>query len=292
MNANPVTEQAITFDCDGDALVGILHVPAAPCDVGVVVIVGGPQYRAGSHRQFVLLARELAAAGYAVLRFDCRGMGDSGGATHRFEAVGADIAAALVALQFAVPSVQRIALWGLCDGASAALLYVGATRDPRVTGMCLLNPWVRSTASLARAHLKHHYAQRLRKRDFWAKLLRGRIGTQALRGFIGSLRARHAVEMAATSFQQRMARAWATFGGQILLVLSGNDVTAKEFVEFTQHDVAWTQVFLHPRTQRHEVATADHTFSSDLWRNHVNEHSLRWLRGLAVARPVAQQETT
>jgi alpha/beta superfamily hydrolase len=46
----------------------------------VLVIVGGPQYRAGSHRQFTLLARSLAEQGFAVLRFDYRGMGDSTGA--------------------------------------------------------------------------------------------------------------------------------------------------------------------------------------------------------------------
>ena len=105
MNANPVTEQALTFDCEADALVGILHVPAAPCDVGVVVIVGGPQYRAGSHRQFVLLARELAAAGYAVLRFDYRGMGDSGGEPRDFERVSVDIAAAIALMTERVAGV-------------------------------------------------------------------------------------------------------------------------------------------------------------------------------------------
>ena len=39
----------------------------------MVIVVGGPQYRAGSHRQFTLLARHIAAAGYPVLRFDARG---------------------------------------------------------------------------------------------------------------------------------------------------------------------------------------------------------------------------
>ena len=71
-------EQAFTFDCDGESLLGLLHRPAAdaPADAeqtGVVIIVGGPQYRAGSHRQFVHLARALAGAGHPVLRFDVRG---------------------------------------------------------------------------------------------------------------------------------------------------------------------------------------------------------------------------
>lgn len=69
----------LTFDCGGATLVGILEIPQRPARVGVVVVVGGPQYRVGSHRQFVLFGRALAHAGYPVLRFDCTGMGDSGG---------------------------------------------------------------------------------------------------------------------------------------------------------------------------------------------------------------------
>jgi hypothetical protein len=45
----------------------------------VVIIVVGPQYRAGLHRQFVSLARTLSTAGFLVLRYDYRGMGDSDG---------------------------------------------------------------------------------------------------------------------------------------------------------------------------------------------------------------------
>src|SRR5881398_3691346 len=93
------TEQAISIECEGDALVGILHEPTSPAEVGVVVIVGGPQYRVGSHRQFVLLARTLAAAGFAVLRFDYRGMGDSSGEQRSFEAASADIGTAVDVLQ-------------------------------------------------------------------------------------------------------------------------------------------------------------------------------------------------
>ena len=69
------TEETTVFACAGDTLMGILAKPETPADTGVIVIVGGPQYRVGSHRQFVLLSRALAAAGYAVLRFDYRGMG-------------------------------------------------------------------------------------------------------------------------------------------------------------------------------------------------------------------------
>ena len=63
-------EQPLLIECAGEQLVGIISRPpvAAPAALGVVIVVGGPQYRAGSHRMFVELARALATAGHAVLR--------------------------------------------------------------------------------------------------------------------------------------------------------------------------------------------------------------------------------
>lgn len=143
--------------CGGERMLGILALPAVPADIGIVLVVGGPQTRVGSHRQFVLLSRRLAASGYAVLRFDYRGMGDSSGEQRGFEQVDEDIGAALDALQVTAPSVRRFVLWGLCDAASAALLYWRRTRDRRIAGFCLANPWVRSAATLARTQVRHYY---------------------------------------------------------------------------------------------------------------------------------------
>ena len=91
-----VEERALVFECGGARLLGILSLPAggaATATRGVLVVVGGPQYRAGSHRQFTLLARALAGDGVAVLRFDYRGMGDSEGAARSFDTVEDDLRA-------------------------------------------------------------------------------------------------------------------------------------------------------------------------------------------------------
>ena len=53
-------EIPLAFPCQQDSLIGILHRPERPRRTGVVIVVGGPQYRVGSHRQFTLLARYLA----------------------------------------------------------------------------------------------------------------------------------------------------------------------------------------------------------------------------------------
>lgn len=278
------TEHPVLFGCGVDTLFGILTQPDAPRDTGVLIIVGGPQYRAGSHRQFTLSARMLGAAGLPSLRFDYRGMGDSSGDARTFEDVAPDIAAAIDTLQRQAPTVRRVLLWGLCDAASAALLYLHSTPDPRVQALCLLNPWVRSAASLVRVEVRHYYLDRLRQREFWLKLVRGGVPfaalTQAL-GKVGSvLRMRAAAVPDAAmplSYQRRMAAAWRAFPGRILLVLSERDLTAQEFAQHARHDVAWAGLLERPNVTWHEVAGADHTLSDPARRIEVDRLALAWL---------------
>jgi uncharacterized protein len=290
------TEETAQFDCESETLTGILAKPESPSPIGVVLIVGGPQYRAGSHRQFVLLSRALAAAGHSVLRFDYRGMGDSSGAQRDFEGVSADIAEAIDALQERLPCVKQVVLWGLCDAASAALLYFHETQDPRVKGLCLLNPWVRSDASLARTQVKHYYIQRVQQREFWLKLVRGGVATHALQGLVKNLRAAFGGSASSTAsnagaggtashqsngpkkpFQSRMASAWHEFPGKILLILSGDDYTAKEFQEFAGRDQAWKNYSAHATLTRHDVPGVDHTFSGAESRRKAEQITLDWL---------------
>ena len=280
------TEEAAVFLCEGRSLIGVLARPEVPQDIGMVVIVGGPQYRAGSHRQFVLLSRALAAAGFSVLRFDYRGMGDGEGAQRDFESVSADVAAAIGVLQAKIPTVKRLALWGLCDGASAALLYCQETQDTRVSGLCLLNPWVRSEAGLAKTQVKHYYTQRLRQKEFWLKLLSGKVAFGALGGFIQKVRTiaagnRESAATAAEPFQRRMAHGWNGFAGSVMLVLSGDDYTAKEFLEHVTTDLAWKDWQSRPNLIRHDLPGTDHTFSDAVSRQKVEDLTAAWAHMLA-----------
>lgn len=284
-----ISERAIVFPCAGEQLLGVIASPDQVANTGILIVVGGPQYRAGSHRQFLLLARALAAAGYPAMRFDYRGMGDSTGEQRNFESVSEDIGAAVDAFMATSPGLERIVLWGLCDAASASLLYWDATRDQRIGGLTLLNPWVRSEATLARAHIKHYYVQRMLQPEFWRKLLGGQLGVgRAVGSFLNSLRqARQAGGNAGSqtqrSFQARMLHGLKAFPGTTLVILSGDDYTAKEFIEGTKVNPDWQAALSGRNVIIKEVAEADHTFSSGEWRAAVEALTIGWLHGEAGA---------
>lgn len=268
------SEKAVVFNCGGERLVGVLHPGGERAKTGVVIVVGGPQYRAGSHRQFVLMARKIATAGIPVLRFDYRGMGDAEGEPRRFDTVDRDIQAAVDFFKAALPGLTSVVLLGLCDAASAILIY--AHTDKRVSALILLNPWVRTDQGEARAYLRYYYVQRLFQKSFWIKFLSGRFD------FRRSLRELSAVRRAARrpsdkswgnaaarrgDFVDRMLQGLNHFQGPILLLLSGRDLTAKQFVDLCREDRSWETATRRPGISIKEMPTADHTMSTrgDLW---------------------------
>lgn len=288
------TEEPVVFACAGEHLLGVVTRPppgnhVAPATVGAVIVVGGPQYRAGSHRQFVQWARALAAGGTPALRFDARGMGDSTGELQHFTALSPDIGAAIRALRSACPGVERVVLCGLCDGASAALLYLYEHADPQVCGLVLLNPWVRSEQSQARTVVKHYYTRRLMDRGFWSKVFRGQLAMRSLRELGGHMRQALRVNVRSEaapepSYQTTMAAAMNAMHGPVLLVLSGSDYTAKEFLEYCATDSAWRVNLRGPCVQRVDLANADHTFSAEDDRVQMQATTVAWFARLTCTR--------
>jgi exosortase A-associated hydrolase 1 len=278
-------EQAIVFNCADCRLVAIATQPETPAETGVLIVVGGPQYRAGSHRQFTLLARQLAGQGIASMRFDYRGMGDSEGDMRNFEAIEADIKAAIDAFIKQAPEVRRIVLWGLCDAASAVLYY--AHTDARVTGLTLLNPWVHSPSGAARARLKYYYLSRLMQRSFWIKLLSGQIQLGKSAQDLASATRLAAPDTAIAApadprhgspgYVERMFEGLKQFKGNILFLLSGNDLVAREFIELARQDKRWTRILSSPKVSIEQISEANHTFSSRAWRDQVGQWTARWI---------------
>lgn len=284
MNEPNWCEQVLHFDCEGEPLFGVASLPLVPKSTGVVIVVGGPQYRAGSHRQFVLLARRLAAQGYPVFRFDYRGMGDSPGELGLFESVEPDVGSAVDAFMKTVPAMRRVVLWGLCDGASAALLYCQKSADARIAGLFLMNPWIRTAASQAKTQVRHYYWDRLKQRQFWVKLFSGQVAASALKGFMGSVRAAtqsaSSAGAASAAYTTRMALGWQHFKGKGLLVLSDQDYTAREFEAYCVTDPVWTAALKSRPLARHALKQADHTCSQPSAEQAMQQATLDFLNSL------------
>jgi len=274
-------------------MVGIVH-GAGSAATGVLVAVGGPQYRVGSHRQFLLLARYLAANNVPVMRFDYRGMGDAEGEIRTFEGVGDDICVAIDAFFENSPGLRSVVLWGLCDAASAALFY--GHSDPRVKGMILLNPWARTEAGQAKAYLRHYYIQRLFNKEFWGKVL---SGTFDLRKSLASLlefvdkstgsQVQAASDgddgnsMCATApLPERMYEGLEHFHGQVGIIISGDDLTAAEFEDMVKDSKNWQKLLRVKEVEFHYLADANHTFSKQVWRNQVAKQTHHWLMQMSL----------
>jgi exosortase A-associated hydrolase 1 len=279
LSTTPGHDRALVFTCGEDELIGVLTLPDDPGTRGVLVLVGGPQYRIGSHRQFLYLAHDLRALGFAVMRFDYRGMGDSSGRARTFESIDEDVAAAVDCFFREVKTLKEVVLWGLCDGASAAMMY--AHKDPRVTALALVNPWVRSPEGLARAIVKHYYIERLLERSFWQNLVSGGFhpltsAVELWRNLTQGLGKQESGQPAGT-FQERMAQGLQRFKGKVLFVLSGKDLTAREFEDAIRSSNRWRRAVKQARVEWRPLPEADHTFSRKTWREDVGRYTAEWL---------------
>lgn len=269
-------ESAHTFNCSNEQLLGVLARPTTPSPpLAVLFVVGGMQYRIGAHRQHVLLARHLAAQGVPSFRFDVRGMGDSTGTYPGFDNLQDDIHAALQVLQTQCPGAQ-VVLYGLCDGASAAMQYAN-THPSGIAGLCLLNPWVRSESTLAQTRLKHYYGQRLLQADFWKKALGGGIGLRNLSEWWRNRQTARTAFVATADFLVAMQSAWEKLPVPILAIVGEQDLTGQEFFRVLETQPGWSRRDLRTIAL---IAGADHTFSQHAWQAALFSTLLQWLQPL------------
>ncbi len=286
-----VEEKPVVFDCEGERLVGIVHVPERASRRGVLAIVaGGPQYRAGCCRQLLYLGRRLSAEGTPVMRFDYRGLGDGSGRFVPFTDSEADIRAAIAAFREQVPGLEEIVLWGGCDAASASMIH--AWKIPEVRGLALGNPFAHSEETGERAMVKHYYRRRLREPAFWKKLLTLRFNPLPALATVGRVIRRKLVPTGRPTqaavpaldrqpFQVRMRVGLKRFDGDLLLLMSGRSLVSKEFDEIVASDPAWQHAMQSCRSlTRHDLPEADQAFSTIAARDEVIATAAEWLRRL------------
>jgi exosortase A-associated hydrolase 1 len=243
--------QLLTFSCKGATLAGTLH--PAPGTTAVLIVTGGLQTRHGSHRGLVTLGDRLAGAGYPVLRFDRRGVGDSDGEDPGFHASGPDISAAWEALRQACPQVTHVVGWGLCDGATAL-----AIQPDGFDGLILANPWLldrdRADPLPPSPAIAVHYAEQVTSLRAWWRLLTGGVSLRTL--------GRGITKLAKPAQQSATAMAMScgldSFKGKILVLLSDRDSTAQAFAAALSG------------LCRHRPTSDDH---HDQWRDaHISRH--------------------
>lgn len=213
----------VSFPCLGETLAGTLD--AAPGTTGLLIVSGGNELRIGAHRGMALLAAAIAAAGYPVLRFDRRGIGDSTGRNDGFRASGPDIAAAAAALREHT-GVTRIVAFGNCDAATALALFHG---DARIDRLVLANPWiVEPSGDLPPpAAIRATYAARLSSPAEWRRLLTGGVNFRRLAQGLATLAKRRPA-------QTDLARSFAAAldaGTPTDILLATGDHTAIAFLD-------------------------------------------------------------
>nr|HEX4316556.1 alpha/beta hydrolase [Kofleriaceae bacterium] len=137
--------QESTCRLAGDRLAGIVTTPTGAERRGACVLVNaGVVAKHGPFRLYVELARRLARDGYTTLRFDLGGLGDSAASAARapvVERTRGEIASAVD--HVAAAGSGPVIVGGLCSGAEDAFRY--AERDPRVTGVVLVDPFAYRT---------------------------------------------------------------------------------------------------------------------------------------------------
>lgn len=238
----------LTIPCEGSLLGGTLD--SAEGDTGLVLVTGGSQTRIGSHRMYERLSSSLARQGISCLRFDRRGVGDSGGEDPGFAGSGPELAAATRLLRRERPALRRVYGFGLCDGATALALFGG---EAGLDGLILVNPWLVEAEADAppAAAIRHHYRERLLSAEGWKKLLSGRVDyRKLLRGILKIVRP------TPTLLADQVAVALSGHALPAQWILASRDATA----------IAATHVLLSPRFREPgaasiSIATDSHTFA-------------------------------
>jgi pimeloyl-ACP methyl ester carboxylesterase len=262
-------------------------------DTAVLMLTVGGNYHVGCNRIYVKAARELAAAGYQVLRFDLAGMGDSqgeqtGDSMYRHRSV-ADVRAAIDLMS--QRGCGKVWLLGICSG--SYLAFETALQDARVTGQMLLNsrllewdtaangPW--QTAMQAHYKSTRYYKQRLFSTEVYTRLVRGQVDVSGIARRlwgIASQRARRAVDTLLRRAPQegvlRKMQHLSARGVKTFVVMSAED-DGLDYIEF-HLGRRGSLMRGQPGFRMALIEDSDHTFSTvssqraviDLVRHHLD----------------------
>ena len=223
--------RVLTVACR-EAELGATLDAAHEAGTGLLLVTGGTQTRIGSHRMYESLAKSLAKRHISCLRFDRRGVGDSGGEDPGFRGSAPDLAAAAALLRAERPALERVYGFGLCDGATALGLFGDRAG---LDGLVLVNPWLVEAEAGAPppAAIRRHYRERLASLEGWKKLLSGRVDyRKLLRGILKSARRSSSPlsnDVAEALAQHRLRVQWILATGDATAVAAENELRSTAF---------------------------------------------------------------
>lgn len=277
-------EETTCFEGSSGSLFGILHLPDKVENIKacLLMVVGGPQTRVGSHRSYTLIARELCRRGIPVFRFDYTGIGDSGGQYIGFTDAGPSIKSAVDWLYQRFPHLEKVIPWSLCDGSAACALFVPDLGN-RTPAMILCNPYVHSQQSQAKTFLKYYYLTRILDAAFWKKVFSLQVNPfkvfLSISDLIQKTRnpspnpnpSQNPKEIGVTrtvgnpsidppDLPEKVMAGLKNYTGGLFLLMSTNDLTAKEFLDL--YKLHSTKSGRPLRATLRQIEGADHTFSS------------------------------
>lgn len=251
---------------DNQRLFGVLTLPDAISPALPVVVIPntGVEHRVGPNRLHVQLARALANAGYATLRMDVSGLGESEPAAGQAPDGALDLQLALDLLQRSL-GARGFALIGLCSGAHDA--HQLAKRDARVRAALFIDGYAYPTARHRRRRL---LTKLLHPERAWRRVLnRLRPPAVAPPGFSLDIYNKPPQSETASDYARMIER-----GMQMAFLFSGDLESSYSYPQ--QHLDAFP--LLHERVRIWHLPEADHTLTRRASREEVIARILAWLQ--------------
>lgn len=287
-------EQVIRFLCGGVPVHGTLHTPRESFGqqgkIGVVFLASGVRSRRGPCRLYVRFARRLCEAGYAVLRYDPPGIGDSPGAMEtlpgykrQFLDCTEHVASVLDYFRDAA-GVERVGLVGLCGGAYSAMV---AAARPEIEFLVLASLPIQDVGDLSADSVLdvaiEGYLCKLLDWRAWYKFFSGRSHYDwAIRAALRVLAGKYHCPEPNAMLWDALRRSIAD-GRKMLLVYGTQDPLYAPFAKHYHKELLRLEGF-QTGCRVHVVQDANHTFTQMRWQEELIDTTLGWLEEtLAVA---------
>ena len=252
-------ETPVVFECKGQQLVGMLHLPEGRTRVPAALLLHGfGSTKSEAHRMFVKLARALEDHGIASLRVDYRGCGDSAG---NFEdlTIRSQVLDASEALRYLVRhkrvNSRRLALIGMSLGGTIAAhvlarepakFKTAALWAPIADGGDILDEFSTpdAVASLAQTGITEHWGNQ--------------VGVEFIRQFAEMKPVREIIKAKCP----------------VLLVHGSDDETVP-----AEHSDLYERALQSGKRMVKKVIIdgADHTFSKLIWEQRLIKATVDWL---------------